>query len=180
GELAAVASGTADTGVRTVVLEWRAPRIVAAILFGAALAVGGAVFQALTRNPLGSPDIVGFNSGAATGALLVLLHGDPAYVAAGAAGGGLATAVIVQLLARHGSFRGNRLILAGIAVGSLLTSVNSYLLTRAALDHAQSAQLWLIGSLGSTERHQILPALLALAALLLLALPLVRRLDLLE
>ncbi|NEE52459.1 iron chelate uptake ABC transporter family permease subunit, partial [Streptomyces sp. SID8455] len=163
-----------------VVLELRLPRVALGLVVGAALGAAGALFQQLSRNPLGSPDIVGFNSGAATGALLVLLHGDPAYVAAGAAGGGLATAVIVQLLARRGSFRGNRLILAGIAVGSLLASVNAYLLTRAALDHAQSAQLWLIGSLGSTERHQILPALIALVALLLLALPTVRRLDLLE
>ncbi|CAO0831085.1 Vitamin B12 import system permease protein BtuC [Streptomyces microflavus] len=137
-----------------VVLELRLPRVALGLVVGAALGAAGALFQQLSRNPLGSPDIVGFNSGAATGALLVLLHGDPAYVAAGAAGGGLATAVIVQLLARRGSFRGNRLILAGIAVGSLLASVNAYLLTRAALDHAQSAQLWLIGSLGSTERHQ--------------------------
>ncbi|MCX4654369.1 FecCD family ABC transporter permease [Streptomyces microflavus] len=163
-----------------VVLELRLPRVALGLVVGAALGAAGALFQQLSRNPLGSPDIVGFNSGAATGALLVLLHGDPAYVAVGAAGGGLATAVIVQLLARRGSFRGNRLILAGIAVGSLLASVNAYLLTRAALDHAQSAQLWLIGSLGSTERHQILPALIALVALLLLALPTVRRLDLLE
>ncbi|MFI9187812.1 FecCD family ABC transporter permease [Streptomyces californicus] len=160
-----------------VVLELRLPRVALGLVVGAALGAAGALFQQLSRNPLGSPDIVGFNSGAATGALLVLLHGNPAY---GAAGGGLATAVIVHLLARRGSFRGNRLILAGIAVGSLLTSANSYLLTRAALDHAQSAQLWLIGSLGSAERHQVPPALLALGALLLLALPVVRRLDLLE
>ncbi|MFD9844392.1 FecCD family ABC transporter permease [Streptomyces parvus] len=163
-----------------VVLELRLPRVALGLTVGAALGAAGALFQQLSRNPLGSPDIVGFNSGAATGALLVLLHGDPAYVAAGAAGGGLATAVIVQLLARRGSFRGNRLILAGIAVGSLLASVNAYLLTRAALDHAQSAQLWLIGSLGSAERHQVMPALLGLGALLLAALPVVRRLDLLE
>ncbi|MYW29241.1 iron chelate uptake ABC transporter family permease subunit, partial [Streptomyces sp. SID2119] len=59
GDLGAVMSGTAGNGVRTVVLEWRAPRIVAAVLFGAALAVGGAIFQSLTRNPLGSPDVIG-------------------------------------------------------------------------------------------------------------------------
>ncbi len=100
-DLAAVASGTAGTGVRTVVLEWRAPRIVAAVLFGAALAVGGAVFQALTRNPLGSPDVIGFTTGSYTGVVLTLLAGASSYaaLAAGALAGGLLTALTVYLLA---------------------------------------------------------------------------------
>ena len=54
----------------TVVLQWRLPRITAAVVFGAALAVAGALFQTLTRNPLGSPDIIGFSTGAYTGVIL--------------------------------------------------------------------------------------------------------------
>ena len=56
----------------TIVFQWRAPRAVAALVFGAALGVAGAVFQSLTRNPLGSPDVIGFSTGAYTGALLAL------------------------------------------------------------------------------------------------------------
>lgn len=86
GDLASVMSGTAGNSVRTVVLEWRAPRIVAAVLFGAALAMGGAVFQSLTRNPLGSPDVIGFTTGSYTGVVLTLLAGASSYsaLAAGA------------------------------------------------------------------------------------------------
>jgi iron complex transport system permease protein len=56
----------------TIVLEWRLPRVLVALAFGAALAVSGAVFQSLTRNPLGSPDIIGFATGSYTGALVAL------------------------------------------------------------------------------------------------------------
>lgn len=81
GDLASVMSGTAGNSVRTVVLEWRAPRIVAAVLFGAALAMGGAVFQSLTRNPLGSPDVIGFTTGSYTGVVVTLLAGASSYAA---------------------------------------------------------------------------------------------------
>lgn len=81
GDLASVLSGTAGNSVRTVVLEWRAPRIVAAVLFGAALAMGGAVFQSLTRNPLGSPDVIGFTTGSYTGVVVTLLAGASSYAA---------------------------------------------------------------------------------------------------
>lgn len=56
----------------TVVRDWRLPRVLGALVFGAALAVSGAVFQSLTRNPLGSPDVIGFATGAYTGALIAL------------------------------------------------------------------------------------------------------------
>lgn len=101
GDLSAVLSGTARNSVRTVVLEWRAPRIVAAVLFGAALAMGGAIFQSLTRNPLGSPDVIGFTTGSYTGVVLTLLAGASSYsaLAVGALTGGLVTAFAVYLLA---------------------------------------------------------------------------------
>ena len=53
---------------RTIVLEWRLPIAVAAVVFGALLAIGGAIFQSLTRNPLGSPDVIGFDAGSYTAA----------------------------------------------------------------------------------------------------------------
>ena len=71
GETLTALFGAADEDTSRVVLEWRAPRVAFTLLGGAALAVAGAVFQSQTRNPLGSPDIIGFSTGAYTGALLV-------------------------------------------------------------------------------------------------------------
>ncbi|MEW9510416.1 FecCD family ABC transporter permease [Streptomyces bacillaris] len=170
-DLAAVASGTAGTGVRTVVLEWRAPRIVAAVLFGAALAVGGAVFQALTRNPLGSPDVIGFTTGSYTGVVLTLLAGASSYaaLAAGALAGGLLTALTVYLLAFRRGVRGFRLIIVGIAVGALLSSVNTWFSVKADVDTALRAAVWGAGSLSAIGRPAVLMASALLAAVALAA-----------
>ncbi|RST10406.1 FecCD family ABC transporter permease [Streptomyces cavourensis] len=170
-DLAAVASGTADTGVRTVVLEWRAPRIVAAVLFGAALAVGGAVFQALTRNPLGSPDVIGFTTGSYTGVVLTLLAGASSYaaLAAGALAGGLLTALTVYLLAFRRGVRGFRLIIVGIAVGALLSSVNTWFSVKADVDTALRAAVWGAGSLSAIGWPAVLMASALLAAVALAA-----------
>ncbi|RIJ48503.1 iron-enterobactin ABC transporter permease, partial [Clavibacter phaseoli] len=85
----------------TIVLEWRLPRVLAALAFGAALGVAGAVFQSLTRNPLGSPDIIGFSTGSYTGALVVTTLAGATFLptAVGALAGGLGTALLVYLLA---------------------------------------------------------------------------------
>lgn len=86
-----------------VVVQWRAPRAFAAAVFGACLGISGAVFQSLTRNPLGSPDIIGLNTGAFTGVMVVISLGRMAYaaVSAGAVVGGVAAAGLVYLLVRE-------------------------------------------------------------------------------
>ena len=82
--------------------QQRAARIVAALLVGAALGLSGAIFQVISGNALGSPDIIGFTNGAATGALLqiIVFNSGPVEVALGAVVGGLATSVLVWLLTR--------------------------------------------------------------------------------
>ena len=109
--------GTNTSFDRVVVLEWRMPRMLMALLIGAALGVSGAIFQALTRNALGSPDIIGINSGAYTGALVVIagIGGGYYAVAAGALVGGLVTAVVVYALSYRNGLAGYRLIVVGIA-----------------------------------------------------------------
>jgi ABC-type Fe3+-siderophore transport system permease subunit len=118
------------------------------LLVGAALGASGAIFQGLTRNPLGSPDFVGLTIGAATGALVVLLvlGGGGTQVAAGAILGCLATSVAIYLLAFRRGVQPFRLVLMGIGVSALLEAVNSYLIYRSRLDEALAAQVWLIGS----------------------------------
>ena len=69
--------GEAAPRSELVVMNWRMPRVLLALMLGAALGVAGAIFQSLTRNPLGSPDIIGLDTGAYTGALIVIIAGTP-------------------------------------------------------------------------------------------------------
>lgn len=163
--LAAIVS---DQGFATrIVLEWRLPRVVAALLFGAALAASGALFQTLTRNPLGSPDIIGFSTGAYTGAIVVITLGAGGVVstAAGALVGGLLTAGAVYLLSWRGGSQGFRLIIVGIAVSAVLASTNTYLLLRAQAEVAMTASIWGAGSLATVGWHQVAVAGAAIAVL---------------
>ncbi|MET7641654.1 iron chelate uptake ABC transporter family permease subunit [Streptomyces sp. NPDC005438] len=132
-----------------VVNELRLPRVVTALLVGAALGLGGAVFQAVVRNPLGSPDILGFTQGAATGALvaIIVLGGGSAALAGGAVVGGILTGALIYLLAWREGIHGYRLVLVGVGCMAILTGVNGYLLTRAEITEASRAVLWMTGSL---------------------------------
>ncbi|GAA3018013.1 iron chelate uptake ABC transporter family permease subunit [Kitasatospora albolonga] len=156
--------GAADFVVNTL----RLPRLLLALLVGAALAVSGAVLQGLTGNPLGSPDVIGLTNGAATGALLVIVvrHGSLTETALGALAGGLATALLVQLLASGRGLPGFRLVVIGIGTSAILLSVNSYLITRASLEDALAAQSWLIGSLNSRTWPQVTALAIGVAILL--------------
>ncbi len=174
---------TSDSGfASTVVRDWRLPRVLAALVFGGALALSGAIFQSLTRNPLGSPDIIGFSTGAYTGALLAMTVFPGAYLstAGGALAGGLGTAVIVYVLAYRGGMQGFRLIIVGIAVTAVLHAVNLLLLLRVQAEIAMAASIWGAGSLSLIDWAAIAPAFLALALTLpgLLLLPSLRQLEL--
>ncbi|MFD7564292.1 FecCD family ABC transporter permease [Streptomyces tendae] len=182
GDVTSVLTGGAGRSVRTVVLEWRAPRIVAAVLFGAALAVGGAIFQSLTRNPLGSPDFIGFTTGSYTGVVLTMLAGASSYaaLAAGALAGGLGTALAVYLLAFRRGVQGFRLIVVGIAVGALLSSVNTWFSVKAEVDAALRAAVWGAGSLSTVDWRIIGVAAVVLAGVALVAPVAQRRMRRLE
>jgi iron complex transport system permease protein len=161
------ALGGGDGFASVVVVQWRLPRILAAILFGAALAASGALFQTLTRNPLGSPDIIGFSTGAYTGAIvaLTMLGGSVVSMSFGALIGGLATAAVVYALAWRGGVQGFRLIITGIAVTAMLSSLNSYLLLRAKTEVAMSANLWGAGALDTVGFKDLRLAVVPLAIL---------------
>lgn len=160
-DIAAILTGQREGLARKVLLEWRLPRVVAALAFGAALAVAGAIFQSLTHNPLGSPDVIGFNTGAYTGALVVitLTGGSFAMVAVGALAGGLLTALLVTVLAYRAGLAGLRLIITGIGIGAALSALNHWLVLRASLEVAMSAATWGAGSLNGIRWPQVVPAL---------------------
>lgn len=149
-----------DAGfTRTVVLRWRLPRVLAALLFGAALGVSGAVFQGLTGNPLASPDVIGFTAGSYTGVLVVLVMIGGGYRAtvAGALIGGVGTALAVyRLAAVDGGVSGFRLLIVGIGASAMLTAANTYLILRADLEVAMNAAVWGAGSLAGTGWTQVL------------------------
>ena len=149
--------------------ELRLPRALCALLVGAALGVSGAVFQSLTRNPLGSPDIVGFQDGAAVGALfaITVLGVGGLGVSVGALAGGAVTALAVYALSfKRGGTSGYRLILIGIAISALMISLIDYLLSRARIEDAQEATRWLLGSLNNRSWDDVGPLAISLLVLL--------------
>ncbi|MER5770364.1 FecCD family ABC transporter permease [Streptomyces sp. NPDC001985] len=181
-DVVATLLGGGPAGLDFIVNELRLPRLLVAVMVGLALGISGAMFQSISRNPLGSPDIIGFTVGSASGALVVilLLDGGVQAIAAGAVGGGLATAALVYALAFRRGVQGFRLILTGIGTTAMLASLNAYLLSRAALADAQTAQLWLTGSLNGRRWEHAGPLALALLVLVPAALFLGRRMTLLE
>ncbi|WP_449277470.1 FecCD family ABC transporter permease [Leucobacter sp. GX24907] len=151
--------GSADEGTRRILIEWRLPRVVFALLGGAALAMAGAVFQSITRNPLGSPDIIGFSTGSYTGALLVTVFatGSALETALGALGGGVLTGVAVYLLAYSRGVSGMRIIVVGIGVSLFLGAFNTWMLTTLRVEQAISAASWGAGTLADISWAHTLP-----------------------
>ncbi|PYF84510.1 MULTISPECIES: iron ABC transporter permease [Marinomonas] len=137
-----------------LVWELRLPRIMAAVLCGAALSVAGVIMQAITRNPLASPGLTGVESGASVTLLVLLIllpNALPHYLLPLAAliGGG-AVAAFVYILASLRGFSPLRLILVGVGITALLSSVSDLLITYGDIERVESALIWLSGSL-----HQV-------------------------
>jgi iron complex transport system permease protein len=169
---------------RMIVVEWRLPVAIAAVVFGALLGLGGAIFQSILRNPLGSPDVIGFDAGASAAVVVVMLVLGTAAtwsIALAALAGGLGTALAVHLLAFRRGLQGFRLIVVGIAVAAVLNAVTSYLVTRADIDDAIMAGFWAAGSLGRVTWASLGPALTLAAVVAIAAVALsggLRRLEL--
>ncbi|AYN42071.1 hypothetical protein D9753_27845 [Streptomyces dangxiongensis] len=155
-----------------IVNELRLPRVLVGLLVGASLGLGGALFQSVSRNPLGSPDVLGLSQGSTAGALvvIVLMSGSAAQVTVGALIGGLVTGLAIYLLAWKQGVHGYRLVLVGIGVNAIVTAVNGYLLTKADLVDAARAVVWMTGSLNGRDWDQVRPLLTLCAVLVPLVL----------
>ncbi|MFE7584228.1 FecCD family ABC transporter permease [Streptomyces gardneri] len=182
GEVVDTLLGKGTVVQEFAVMDLRLPRVLVAVLVGAALAVGGAVFQSVSRNPLGSPDVIGFGQGATVGALtvIVLFQGSAAAAAGGAVVGGLVTGVTIYLLAWKKGVHGYRLVLVGIGAAAMLTSVIHYLITKADLVDATRATVWMTGSLDGRDWSQFWPLFAVCCVLLPLVLGHGRALRMLE
>ncbi|AYV27042.1 Ferric enterobactin transport system permease protein FepG [Streptomyces sp. ADI95-16] len=165
-----------------IVNDLRLPRVLVALLVGASLGMSGAVFQSVSRNPLGSPDLLGFGYGSAVGALVVIIvfKGGATEVALGALVGGLIAGLAVYVLAYKRGINGYRLVLVGIGASAMLVAVIQYLLTKAQLVEATRAMVWLTGSLAGRDWGQVWPLLAACAVLFPLVLGQGRALRMME
>ncbi|WP_336214966.1 FecCD family ABC transporter permease [Nonomuraea sp. LPB2021202275-12-8] len=164
-EVLAALAGHGDEVV--AVREWRLPRVAAALVFGTALGLAGAVFQNLTRNALGSPDIVGLDAGSYTGALfaITVLGGTSAQLAASSVAGGLVAAGAVYVLSLRSGLSGLRLVVIGIAVNAMLTALNSWIVLRAELEVGMAATGWSAGSLNGVDWGELVLPFAVIAAL---------------
>ncbi|WP_454254936.1 FecCD family ABC transporter permease [Pseudomonas sp. Marseille-Q8238] len=165
-------------GQEHIVWLIRAPRVLLGALVGAGLALVGTALQAVTRNPLADPHLLGVSSGAALGAVLVMLYlGDfigvfslPLAAFIGAAG----SMVLVLAVASHGGrLESDRLLLAGVAVSFVLMALVNLLLYTGDHHTTSSVVFWMLGGLGAARWEVVwLPALcvvIGLGALLVLA-----------
>lgn len=154
-----------------IVWVFRLPRVLLAVVVGAALSVSGTTLQAIARNPLADPFIFGVSYGATVGAVLVLTLGATAFgdlsLTVAAFIGALIAMLLVYLLAQQqGRVTPWRLVLAGVALSYLLSSITSYLVLRASQPGNNSISLvlsWLAGSFGRAKwEHLGLPAIVVL------------------
>ncbi|MGW7275364.1 FecCD family ABC transporter permease [Streptomyces sp. NPDC054864] len=174
--------GNGDAGQEFIINDLRLPRVLVGLLVGAALGLGGAIFQSISRNPLGSPDILGLGQGSTAGALImiVLFQGTAVQVAGGALVGGLVTGFAIYVLAWKRGVHGFRFVLVGIGVSAFVTAINGYLLTKADLVDAARAVVWMTGSLNGRDWDQVWPLLVLCAILVPLVMTYARPLRMLE
>ncbi|WP_435174810.1 FecCD family ABC transporter permease [Actinacidiphila sp. bgisy145] len=160
--------GGGDAGTRFIVVRVRMPRALTGVAAGAAFGLSGAIFQSLIRNPLASPDVIGITAGASAAAVVAIVVFSLAGTAVSltAVAGALLTALLIYLLAWRRGVTGYRLVLVGIGVAAALSSVVSFLLTRADVYTAQQALLWLTGSLDGADWPRARAVLYPLAVLL--------------
>ena len=160
--LAALTIGTGSTA-DMVVWNIRLPRVLAAMLVGAALAAAGASYQVLFRNPLVSPDILGVSSGAALGAVCGIFMSLPVIAIQGFAFlGGMAAVVLVIFVAQavRGVDQTLVLVLTGVVMGALAGAATSLLKVMAdPYDQLPAITFWLLGSLASTTQIDLGPVL---------------------
>jgi len=144
--------GQGDPERLTVVRTLRLPRVICAILIGAALAMSGSIFQGLVRNPLVSPDVIGISEGAGLFAVFWIVTGfDLALLPLAAFAGAALTATAIYLLTWKGGISPNRLILVGIGIGAMLRAGTNYLTIRYPVEQARPAVVWQMGSIYGSD-----------------------------
>lgn len=181
-EILRVMAGETVPGASFTVGELRIPRAILAVVAGIAFGAAGVTFQTMLRNPLASPDIIGISTGASASAVvaILLLGLGSTGTAVFAVTGALVTALAIYLLSNKGGFAGTRLILIGLGLSSMLSSIIAYLLSNATTWDLQGALRWMTGSLNAADPRNIIPVVLAVLLLLPLLIVNDRSLNLLR
>lgn len=181
--LSALLTPGADPDATMIVIEFRLPRLLAAGLSGAALALAGAITQAVMRNPLAEPGLLGINAGAALAASLLIVAlapGSSTLLPVAGFAGALAMTGAIWALAWQGGAAPMRLILIGIAMAALVGAVITALITFGGIDQVQRMMIWLSGSLNGLDWDRLRLLALWLSPGLLACLAAPRALDLIR
>lgn len=180
GDLVLWLNGTAPDLIARA-FEDRLPRVLAALLAGAALALAGCVVQSTVRNPLAEPGILGITAGAGLGAVIVvtLLGGGRGLLVVTAVLAGLATFGLIALLAWRGGLQPDRFVLIGIGCGYGLSALTTFFLLRADPWNTPRILTWLSGTTYGRTLPDVVPVAVALVIAVPLLLGMRRQLDLL-
>ena len=175
---------------RSVLLDIRSPRVVLAAAVGAALAIAGAALQGLFRNPLADPGLIGVSSGAAVGALSMIVLGGPLVVsatwmpylvpAAAVAGAGAVTLFLYAFARRYGNFSVTTMLLVGIAINALATVAIGAFEYLSDDTQLRTLVFWMMGSFGRATWPAVLPTLTIILLGAVLLLRSARALDVLQ
>ncbi len=166
-----------------ILLQLRLPRVVLGFLVGGGLSIVGVLMQALTKNSLADPYILGVSSGASTGAVISLVLG----INVGGLGtpfmaflGAIIAAILVFKIANiGGNYTSTKLVLTGIAISSMFSSLTTFITFSAENDNLYTALFWIVGSLNGAKWSSIIPLIISLFLVFGVAMVLHRELDIL-
>ncbi|WP_045493181.1 Fe(3+)-hydroxamate ABC transporter permease FhuB [Vibrio hyugaensis] len=162
-------------------LEWRTPRLLAAAIAGAMLAIAGTIIQRLSGNPMASPEVIGISSGTAMGLIIAMFTGVGASVVTLSIGGligALLTVFVIVLLNRKSGFQPERILLTGIAITALMNAIQSFILATGD-PRSYQALAWLSGSTYYVSLDTLLPLAVSALTFICLSFVCVRWLDIL-
>ncbi|RKN84730.1 FecCD family ABC transporter permease [Paenibacillus ginsengarvi] len=175
--------GGGDEGEATVVLQFRMPRIVVALLVGMLLAASGAILQGMIRNPLASPDIMGITGGASAAAVAFITFmplASIAYLPLAAMLGAIVATAVIYVLAWKKGVSPMRLVLIGIGIEATMKAATTLMIVRSQFYSASKALTWLTGTVYGSSWSNVLTLLPWTLVLLPLAFFMGRTLNVLQ
>lgn len=179
-EVPAALFGGADGASAFVLERLRGPRLATAILAGALLGISGALFQTVTRNPLGSPDVIGLGAGAGAGVAIVALAVPSVPPTVGAVLGAAIATGLVFVCTGRGFRSPARTVIAGIAVAALAYAITEYVVSMKLRDAASQLAAYIVGSLNAANTQDVAVTGLAVAVIVPAAVAVARDVSLLE